>query len=133
MNHESASFLNHNASRPRYLRSFSVRQPITLHLVDGLLDWCWLFSILHVLVFGRLGCFSSLLCLLLGLSLGCDLGHLLCGLCFLLGGDSRSLLLDAVSVSLDDWSCDGTDLLDLGDVDGLGGVLAFVVEPVLFQ
>jgi hypothetical protein len=32
---------------------------------------------------------------------------------------------------LGDWAGDGADLVDLGDVDGLGGVLALIVEPVL--
>lgn len=110
-----------------------IRKPITFHLIDGLLNRSWLLSILHVLVLGCLRCFSSLLRLLFSLSLGCDFGHLLCGLCFLFGDDSCALLLDAISVSLDDWSCNRADLLDLRNIDGLGGVLAFIVEPVLFK
>lgn len=64
---------------------------------------------------------------LLGLELGATLsGGLLLGLT-----DSITLGLDLLLVALDDRAGDEADVIHLGNVDGLGGVLAFLVEPVL--
>lgn len=45
--------------------------------------------------------------------------------------DSLSLSLDFLKVTLDDGAGHGANLINLGNVDALGGVLALVVEPVL--
>lgn len=68
-----------------------------------------------------------LLCLLDGLLLGA----LLCGGLLLGGEGGLTLLLELVEVALGDGATDGTDLVDLGLVDGLGGIVTLVVEPVL--
>jgi hypothetical protein len=44
-----------------------------------------------------------------------------------------SFFLEFVEVALDDWASDGADLFDFGGVDGLGGVFAFIVKPVLVK
>lgn len=65
--------------------------------------------------------------LLHGLELGALLGSgLLLGL-----EDSGTLLLDLLLVALDDRAGDEAELVHLGDVDGLGGVLTLLVQPVL--
>ena len=70
-----------------------------------------------------------LLCLLDGLLLGA----LLCGGLFLGGEGGLTLLLELVEIALGDRATDGADLVDLGLVDGLGGVVTLVVEPVLWR
>jgi hypothetical protein len=72
------------------------------------------------------------------------LGHccLSCCLCHLallgclgvrdgLGG--LTLFLYLVKVSLGNGAGKTADFVDLGDVDGLCGILAFIIEPVLFS
>jgi hypothetical protein len=39
--------------------------------------------------------------------------------------------LDLLEVALDDGASQRADLVHLGDVDGLGGVVTLVIEPVL--
>ena len=64
---------------------------------------------------------------LLGLELGAALsGSLLLGL-----ADGVTLSLDLLLVALDDRAGDEADVVHLGNVDGLDGVLTFLVEPVL--
>jgi hypothetical protein len=48
-----------------------------------------------------------------------------------LGLGNLPLLLELVEVALGDWASEGADVVVLGDVDGLGGILTFIVEPVL--
>jgi hypothetical protein len=48
-----------------------------------------------------------------------------------LGG--LTLLLYLVEVALSNRASQTADLVDLGDIDGLRGVLALVIEPVLFS
>jgi hypothetical protein len=69
--------------------------------------------------------------LLLGLLDGLLLGALLCGGLFLGLEGGLTLLFELVEVALGDGAADGADLVDLGLVDGLGGVFAVFVEPVL--
>ena len=71
--------------------------------------------------------------LLLGLLDGFLLGALLLGGFFLGLEGGLALLFELVEVALGDGAADGADLVDLGLVDGLGGVLALVVEPVLWE
>jgi len=94
-------------------------------------------GVLHLRV-SPLGFLLLLLLLLLRLLLGflfrflgLLLGALPRGL--LLGGLDGGLAfgLELVLVTLDDGARDEADLLHLRDVDGLGGVLTLVVEPVL--
>jgi hypothetical protein len=86
----------------------------------------WLGSFLRFLssllcfFLGLLLLFLSLSpCLFLGPPLGCFL------LLFL--EDRLSLFLELVLVALDDWCCDTADLLDLADVDCLGGIFTILV------
>jgi hypothetical protein len=84
---------------------------------------------LSVLLF-CLGCLA--LCLGLGLALlALNLGLLLGVLLLVLLHDRLALALDLVVVALDDGAGNGTDVIPLGDVLGLGGVLTLVVQPVL--
>jgi len=81
---------------------------------------------------GHLGCCSGgggllLLCLLDSLLLGA----LLCGGLLLSCESGLTLLLELVEVALGDGATNGTDLVDLGLVDSLGGVFTLVVEPIL--
>lgn len=104
------------------------------------MDACITLCVLHLGVLlllllalsGHLGCCgggSGLL--LLGLLDGFLLGALLCG-GFLLGGEGGlALLFELVEVALGDGAADGADLVNLGLVNGLGGVVTLVVEPVL--
>ena len=114
---------------------------ITLPL--SLLDIRWLLavgirrSVLHLLIGLLLG-LCSLLSLLLGLSLllfRLSLGLLLCALLgqLLLLDLSSSLLffLALVVEALDDWAGRCSQLVELGNVLCLGGVLAVFVQPVL--
>jgi hypothetical protein len=87
----------------------------------------WLRSIFHVRVFWLSGLLGLLLCL----QPRFDLGTLLRLLFLLLLQNSLSLCLDFVEVALYDGSCNRADFFDLGDIDGLCGILTFVVEPVL--
>ena len=83
---------------------------------------------------GHLGCCGgSGGLLLLGLLDGLLLGALLCGGLFLGGEGGLTLLLELVEIALGDRATDGADLVDLGLVDGLGGVVTLVVEPVLWR
>lgn len=88
----------------------------------------WCVGIRHLFVLG------ALLCTLLGLGSppGLLLGGLLGGL---LGLDAREdglpLGLDLLKVALHDGAGHGTELVHLGDVDALGGIVALVIEPVL--
>jgi hypothetical protein len=73
---------------------------------------------------------------LLGLRLALlalDLGLLGGGLLLPLLALFRLLLLELVVVALDDGAGNGADVLLLGDVEGLGGVLAVLVQPVLYN
>lgn len=45
--------------------------------------------------------------------------------------DGLALGLDLFKVALDDGAGHGADLVNLGNVDALGGILALIVEPVL--
>ena len=93
-----------------------------LHLLIGLLLLC---------LCGLLGLLLLLLLLLLGLALGLLLFALL-GLFGLdLGATGLLLLLTLVVEALDDDAGGCAELLVLGDVLCLGGVLAVFVEPVL--
>jgi hypothetical protein len=73
-----------------------------------------------LLCYGRLSCCLSHLTLLGCLSLRNSLGGL-------------TLLLYLVEVALSNRASQTADLVDLGDIDGLRGVLALVIEPVLFS
>jgi hypothetical protein len=74
-----------------------------------------------------LGLLSSVFSLLLGFELGALLGSsLLVGL-----ADGLALGLGLLLVALDDGSGDEANVVHLGDVDRLCGVLAVLVEPVL--
>jgi hypothetical protein len=99
----------------------------------------WATCILHLRILTSARCF---LCLLLGLALGLFLSFALgqlfledsalsSRLFFLLAQAFLALGFQLVEVALDDGACDGAELFDFGYVDGLGGVFAFVVEPVL--
>lgn len=96
-----------------------------------------LVSICHVGVLGLgLLCGFGLLLGLLLVFLDLPLGLLLrtpgsCNLLFSLEL-GLTLLLKLVVVTLNDGASNGTDLLNLGDVDGLGGILTLFVEPVLW-
>lgn len=63
----------------------------------------------------------------------CSLGHLALLGCFGVGDGlgGGALFFNLVEVALYDGAGDGADLINLGDVDCLGGIFAFVVEPVL--
>ena len=51
---------------------------------------------------------------------------------FLFGlADGIALSLDLLLVALDDGAGDEADVVHLGDVDRLGGVLAILVQPIL--
>lgn len=91
------------------------------------LGWC----ILHLRVgLGVLLGFLRLLGLL-GLALGLLLSTPLGGL-FLLGlQDGLALGIGLLLVPLDDGADDEADIVHLGNVHGLGGVLTVFVEPVL--
>lgn len=83
----------------------------------------------HLLVLGGF-CLSprglgSLASLLLGGALSGAVG-------LKLGLQGLALGLDLVEVTLDDGAGQGADLVNLGDIDGLGGVITLVIEPVLF-
>jgi hypothetical protein len=106
-----------------------------------------MFHLLHlratgILHLGILTSTSRLLRLLLGLALDFFLSFTLGDLfledsalssClfFLLAQAFLALGFQLVEVALDDGACDGAELFDFGYVDGLGGIFAFVVEPVL--
>lgn len=92
------------------------------------LGWC----VLHLRVgLGLLLGFLRLLGFLLSLALGLLLSTLL-GELFLLGlQDSLTLSIGLLLVTLDDGAGNEADIVHLGDVNGLGGVLAVFVEPVL--
>lgn len=108
------------------VKDFSSSLLLLLALSGGRLAFCG--SILHLLI--RLG-LLRLLGLFLRLALGLLFGALL-GRLFLLGlQDSLALGLDLLLVPLDDGTSDEADLIQLGNVDGLGSVLALLVEPVL--
>lgn len=96
----------------------------------------FLFRVLGLIRLGRIGiCHLRVLGTLLGLlSLGL-LARLLLGslLGLNLGLDRLPVGLDLFKVSLDDGAGQCTDLVNLGDVDGLGSVLAILVQPVLQQ
>jgi hypothetical protein len=101
---------------------------LRLFLFFGLNDLIWLCRLcirhLFVIVRGFL-CHSRLLCRLCHLSfLGC--------LCIGDGLGCCTLLLYLVEVALYDGTGNCADFINLGDVDGLSGVLAFIVQPVLF-
>jgi hypothetical protein len=99
---------------------------LVLALGGGRLAFCG--SILHLLV--RLG-LLRLLGLFLRLALGLLFGALLGGL-FLLGlQDGLALALELLLVPLDDGTSDEADLIQLGNVDGLGSVFTLLVEPIL--
>lgn len=81
----------------------------------------------HLLVLSTLGGLlgsllglASLLLSLLGGLLGLELLE-----------EGLPLSLNLVEVALDDGAGKGADLFDLGDVDGLGGIVTLIVEPVL--
>lgn len=102
----------------------------TLFRVLGLLSlslWCvcvWHLGVLAVGALGSLLGLSLLAGLFLGRLLGCPLGiHL--------GLYRLALGLDLLEMSLDDGAGQGADLVNLGDVDSLGGVLTILVQPVL--
>lgn len=59
------------------------------------------------------------------------LGTLLGGGLFLSLEGGLTLLLELVEVALGNGTTNGADLVDLGLVDSLGGVIALIVEPVL--
>src|SRR6266487_3820820 len=101
-------------------------RPYPLFRLLDLIRLCCL-GISHLLVLGG--------CLLCHGSLSCCFGHLtlLCCLSFRGGLSSGSFLLDLVEVALNDWTSNGADLVNLGDVDGLCGIFAFIVEPVLVR
>lgn len=82
-------------------------------------------GILHLGI--TLGGLLGVLFGLLGLNLGATLsGGLLVSL-----ADGVTLGLDLLLVALDNGAGDEADVVHLGDVDRLGGVLAILVEPVL--
>lgn len=78
---------------------------------------------------GCCGCGGGLL--LLGLLDGFLLGALLCGGLLLGLEGGLTLLLELIKVALGNGATDSTDLVNLGLVDGLGGIVTLVVEPVL--
>lgn len=100
------------------------RTPVYFYLLDVLNIWGTRIS--HGLLLGNwsLGWLLVLLCPLGGGTLGSPLGILGSLL-------SLPLLLDLVEVSLGNWTSNGADLIDLGNVDGLGGVLTLLVKPIL--
>jgi hypothetical protein len=99
---------------------------LLLALGGGRLGFCG--SILHLFI--RLG-LLRLLGLFLSLALGLLFGALLGRLFLLSLQDSLALGLDLLLVPLDDGTSNEADLIQLGNVDGLGSVLALLVEPVL--
>lgn len=105
-----------------------------LFRVLGLLNlrlWCGVrVGHLGILAVGAL--LGSLLGL--GLLAGLVLGRLLgCPLGVHLSLYRLALGLDLLEMSLDDGAGQGADLVNLGDVDSLGGVLALLVQPVLYE
>jgi hypothetical protein len=90
--------------------------------------WCGI-GVLHLgIVVG------TLLGALLGLGLlaGLLLSRLLsCPLGLHSGLYRLALCLDLFEMTLDDGTGQGANLVNLGDVDSLGGVLALLVQPVL--
>lgn len=105
-----------------YLNLLRVLSGGLAHLLVALLS-----GLLGSLLFGLPPGGSLLLCLAHSLALGGLLGCLL----LLDLEDGLALGLNVVLVALDDGTGDAADLVDLGNVDGLGCVFAFVVEPVL--
>lgn len=111
-------------------RKAELRRPFSLSLFgvgSGVLGGGTGVSVLHLGVGSALGGLlglSSLASLLLSGSFGS-----LLGLDALL--DGLALGLDLFKVALDDGAGHGADLVHLGDVDALGGVLALIVQPVL--
>jgi hypothetical protein len=93
-------------------------------------------SVLHLGIAGLGGelllvLLLGLLKILSGLLHSLELGALL-GSGLLLGlADGSALLLLLLLVALDDGAGNEPDFIHLGDVDGLGGVLALLVQPVL--
>lgn len=105
----------------------------TLFRVLGLLDlrlWCgvrvWHIGVLAVGALRGLLGLGLLAGLLLGRLLGCPLG-------VDLGLYRLALGLNLLEMPLDDGAGQGADLVNLGDVDGLGGVLTVLVQPVLYD
>src|SRR4051812_30895446 len=67
----------------------------------------------------------------LGGLLGSELGAALGGGGLLSLTDNLALGLDLLLVALDDGAGDEADFIHLGDIDGLGGVVAILIKPVL--
>lgn len=100
--------------------------PSTLFRIARLLGlWLRGLGVLHLLVAGCLVTLGSLAGLLFG-----GLLRSLLGLNARLHG--LAVGLDLLEVSLDDGASLSTELLQLGDVDALGGILALVIKPVLW-
>lgn len=85
-------------------------------------------SILHIgVILGLLRGLLSLLGLFLGLALGLELSALL-GSSLLLGLlDGLALGIHLLSVALDNGTSDEANLIKLGHVNGLGGILALLI------
>ncbi|KAB8303467.1 hypothetical protein EYC80_004886 [Monilinia laxa] len=68
-------------------------------------------------------------------SLLSSLGHLSLSLqlSFFLFPNLFALGFDLVKVTLGNWTCYHADFIHLCNVDGLGGVFTFIIEPVLFS
>lgn len=108
----------------QFISAIDANRLLLLLRLDNLIRLCRL-GIGHHLV---------LSCSLLGhRSLLCGLSHLtlLGGLSICNSLRSCTLLLDLIEVALGNWTSDRTDLIVLGLVDCLGGILALIVEPIL--
>ena len=117
---------NEKKSTPKSILIFLGR----ILLVLGFDDLVWLgglaASVGHLFV-------SLSGCLLRHCGFPSGLGHLALFGCLCLGGclGSSALSFDLVEVALYDRTCHSADLVHLSNVDGLSGIFAFVVEPVL--
>lgn len=119
--------------RWKYVRRFQIDRLLFLAL--RVLGGCLALgrSIFHLgvgLLLSLLGLFS-LLGFLLGLALGLFLGALLRSLLFLGLFKSLTLSVELLPVALNDRASDEANLVELGYVDGLCGVITLFVEPVL--